>query len=812
MLRWRDINHTSDDHGFGIDDVTINYEVPSVIFLNDITTNNNSANPYSSNQVVDANANASGIGRGTGISYESEDGAYGANGWTTSNSIDGDDYFYFTITPEVGYQLNFDSFDYQEERRDNDAPEDFSFRSSINYNSSILTYSLTNLNPNNRSIDLSASQYQNVQSAITFRLYGWDAGGPPQDREYRINNFAFFGTVTMIPPTISTTAPTAICDNGSGTVTVSGNNLIHVTNVTVGGTPVTIDSQSNTELIVIVPQGVSGILTVTNDAGSANGVTITLLNAVTYYADVDGDGFGDASSSVSNCTGQPIGYVTNSLDCDDNLLRYEDADVDGFGSTVLVACGGVTNNLDTNDNLVTYIDADGDGFGTTTIAPSGVIVNTDCNDNNDTIYPSATEICFDGILQNCEGELTDGCPPILTQIRPYFCGTTLQFVNSSILAAIPTGLPNGATITGYRYEITNLSTNAVREVEKTIAMIRISETDIAGFGTVYSIRVAVRINSEWQPYGTSCELLTPSIPTTTVSTVCGQVLPSIQSTIYAATVTSAIGYEFQVSRIEGGIPVQTATIERSINNFKITLLSGVDYVYNSEYEVSVRVKGSLNGIEGWSDYGTICSIYTPAAPEGAIDGCEGEQGITPESFNTPLYATPISGATLYRFTLSDGNGYSQVFTTASRFFRLSHFDALAPLTLGGNYSVTVETEIYGYFYAGKDCNILVPGGDIIVIRPTEVVKEAVIKDMPEDFKAIAYPNPFTSSFAIDVRTSNTETVNLSVYDMTGRLLEVKEVKAQDASNYQFGDRYPSGVYNVIVTQGNETRTVRVVKQ
>jgi hypothetical protein len=38
------------------------------------------------------------------------------------------------------------------------------------------------------------------------------------------------------------------------------------------------------------------------------------------------------------------------------------------------------------------------------------------------------------------------------------------------------------------------------------------------------------------------------------------------------------------------------------------------------------------------------------------------------------------------------------------------------------------------------------------------------------------------------------------------------VKAQDASNYQFGDRYPSGVYNVIVTQGEETRTVRVVKQ
>ncbi|RAR46209.1 T9SS type A sorting domain-containing protein, partial [Flavobacterium lacus] len=82
----------------------------------------------------------------------------------------------------------------------------------------------------------------------------------------------------------------------------------------------------------------------------------------------------------------------------------------------------------------------------------------------------------------------------------------------------------------------------------------------------------------------------------------------------------------------------------------------------------------------------------------------------------------------------------------------------------------------------------------------------------DGFKAIAFPNPFANSFAIDVKTSNTEPVSLTVYDMAGRLLEVKEVKAADVTNYQFGDRYPSGVYNVVVTQGEETKTVRVVKQ
>ena len=37
MLRWLDINSIGNDHGLSIDDVTINYTVPSFIFLNDIS-------------------------------------------------------------------------------------------------------------------------------------------------------------------------------------------------------------------------------------------------------------------------------------------------------------------------------------------------------------------------------------------------------------------------------------------------------------------------------------------------------------------------------------------------------------------------------------------------------------------------------------------------------------------------------------------------------------------------------------------------------------------------------------------------------
>ncbi|MDD2985669.1 MopE-related protein, partial [Flavobacterium sp.] len=550
MLRWLDVNHSGSDHGLAIDDVTVNYTVPSVIFSNDITTNNNTANPYTTNQAVDANATATGIGIGSGLTISTENGAYSATGWTTSGSLDSSDYFEFSVSPAVGYQLNFESFDYQGQRRGFLAPEDFSFRSSLsNYVTAIgSNYTSTNTSAHNRSIDLSSGTYQNVQSAITFRLYGYNSGIFLD--EFGINNFTFFGTVTMIPPTVANTAPTAICDNASGQVTITGNNLIHVTSVTVGGTLVSIDSQSNTQLVVTVPQGVSGLVTVTNEAGSANGDTISLLNAITYYADLDGDGFGDAANTVSNCTGLPVGYVTNNTDCDDNLLLYEDLDSDGFGSLIFVACGGVTNNTDSNDNLVTYIDADGDGYGSSVFAPTGVILNGDCDDNNPAINPGAIEICYDGIDQNCDGSTTDGCSVITSRLRAENCDSSLSSLNQTVRGdRFSQSIPNGVTVTGYRFRVTNLLTNAVRIVDRSNYVFQLTYTDFAEYDTPYSVEVALRLNQEWmEVYGAPCTIVTPGVPNTVLaSTSCGATLVQMNNIIRAEVVPSALNYEYNVA-------------------------------------------------------------------------------------------------------------------------------------------------------------------------------------------------------------------------------------------------------------------------
>src|SRR5204862_3616150 len=83
----------------------------------------------------------------------------------------------------------------------------------------------------------------------------------------------------------------------------------------------------------------------------------------------------DVTTSVCS-TVAASGYVSDNSDCDDSKLLYIDADGDGFGAGMPIACG-VANNTDCNDNdedvhvlIIYYKDEDGDGFGDPNVTAS----------------------------------------------------------------------------------------------------------------------------------------------------------------------------------------------------------------------------------------------------------------------------------------------------------------------------------------------------------------------------------------------------------------------------------------------------------
>jgi hypothetical protein len=49
-------------------------------------------------------------------------------------------------------------------------------------------------------------------------------------------------------------------------------------------------------------------------------------------------------------------------------------------------------------------------------------------------------------------------------------------------------------------------------------------------------------------------------------------------------------------------------------------------------------------------------------------------------------------------------------------------------------------------------------------------------------------------------------------DMVGRILETHTANSFELSEKEIGDTYPVGVYNIVLTQGLDTTTVRMLKQ
>ena len=169
-----------------------------VIWENDIIgTNPSTDNPYTTGQTYDPNVTVSGIGRGSGIAANAGQNRYNAKGWTSSSSLDPNDYFEFTITPISPNVINFSQFIFELQTSQNDAPGTFELRYSINGSSFSLIGSATSIALNSNvtyTYSLTASAFQNVSSAIKFRIYAYNAatGGLGT---LSVNNFVFNGNM-----------------------------------------------------------------------------------------------------------------------------------------------------------------------------------------------------------------------------------------------------------------------------------------------------------------------------------------------------------------------------------------------------------------------------------------------------------------------------------------------------------------------------------------------------------------------------------------------------------------------------------------
>lgn len=88
----------------------------------------------------------------------------------------------------------------------------------------------------------------------------------------------------------------------------------------------------------------------------------------------------------------------------------------------------------------------------------------------------------------------------------------------------------------------------------------------------------------------------------------------------------------------------------------------------------------------------------------------------------------------------------------------------------------------------------------------------IMLNTKNNFNLVAAPNPYSENFHFNVQTSSESAIQIKVYDMLGKLIDNENIEYSEIQNSTFGSNYPSGVYIINVSQGENTQTLRVIKK
>jgi hypothetical protein len=175
-------------------------------------------------------------------------------------------------------------------------------------------------------------------------------------------------------------------------------------------------------------------------------------------------------------------------------------------------------------------------------------------------------------------------------------------------------------------------------------------------------------------------------------------------------------------------------------------------------------------------------------------------GKTMNYITDAIQASPVYGAVRYEFDVTDG-ATSLVIPSNNYWFRLSQFPGGGVLETA--YTIRVRSS------DGPAPAAFTNWGDpCVVSTPISRLSE----EANDVFEVKSYPNPFASHFTLDIESSSDDVVEMKVFDMIGRQLEVRKASVSELSVLEIGRNYPTGIYNVIVSQGEKVKSIRMIKR
>jgi hypothetical protein len=269
--------------------------------------------------------------------------------------------------------------------------------------------------------------------------------------------------------------------------------------------------------------------------------------------------------------------------------------------------------------------------------------------------------------------------------------------------------------------------------------------------------------------------------------------------IFANGVPFSTGYRFRVTNV---LTSQVQIVDRNIRDVRMSLLTSPAAEFNTTYTIEVAIR---NTDGTYLPYGSACNVTTPSFPTTQIQTSQCDYNAL--SLTEVIFADALSGVSAYRFRFLNGE-FSYVLERLTRTFSLN---MVPGIVTGTSYNVQLSVLINGVWGPyGKVCSLTTPGAS--TSKYTTTALPSMRSEVASEFKAVAYPNPFAENFKLKVTTDSQVAMQVRVYDMIGKLVEDRKVEATEMETFEVGTNYTSGIYNVIVTQGDNTQTIRVVKR
>ncbi|OFX37843.1 MAG: hypothetical protein A2X08_06010 [Bacteroidetes bacterium GWA2_32_17] len=380
----------------------------------------------------------------------------------------------------------------------------------------------------------------------------------------------------------------------------------------------------------------------------------------------------------------------------------------------------------------------------------------------------------------------------LTKLNSTSCGDTVDNINAIVYCNIVAGASD------YQYNFVHVGSGYDQTKIRGASTIALTLNTVPGIssGKTYDVKVKGYVNGVWGDYGVVCQLtIDNNIPLTKLrDAYCGVTTGNLNTYILCDPVGDATDYQYNFVNVALGYD-QTVTRGSSTTSLYLNTIPGLRY----EKTYDVKVKAYVSGV--WGEYGTMCQITLPSFPLTKLNSTS--CGVTVANINAIIYCNVVAGASDYQYNfIHAASGYDQTKIRGASTTALT-LNTVPGITTGKTYDVKVKGYVNGIWGDyGVVCQLTIGGSKSLTNNNSGINEEFI--------NVVAYPNPFTENITIALKSSTQDIVNVSVFDVSGRIVSTYSVEPN--SEFEMGSELYKGMYFIQAVDGTgQKAVVKVIK-